>query len=341
MKNHILKNDLSKLMKKKGVTQYELANRTGLNKTTIRKIVNNEFHDMKMSTLQLISDALDIDWSEIMVEEEDRMLFTKHLIPYEFNKDNLEVFKAIMKEIDSSMKISWEQYSDYRKTNLYIKNEKIGVKIFVNMSIFLTEHGITLTIVDLDMYDKKNLEFYDYKGFYKNILIGFEKYANEISIDAIRFNIRSYINPVININDGKPYNYSLERGYSIKKMDTLKESSLIMPVEMKDSDLIEMYKIEKKYSSINELIKWTLLINLNFKKDYQVLDRELKGDILKTKKADKYSELNQDNHIYIREKLRQKFYNNNFKGILYDRYLYKIINFKSKYKFVYKQISRF
>lgn len=155
MKNHILKNDISKLMKEKGVTQYELANRTGLNKTTIRKIVNNEFHDMKISTLQLISDALDIDWPEIMVEEENRMLFTEHLRPYGFKKGNLEVFKVIMKEIDSSMKISWQQYNDYRKTNLYIKNEKIGVKIFVNMAIFLTEHGITLTIVDLDMYDKK------------------------------------------------------------------------------------------------------------------------------------------------------------------------------------------
>lgn len=329
-------------MKKQGVTQYELANRTGLNKTTIRKIVNNEFHDMKMSTLQLISEALDIDWPELMLEEDKRMLFTKHLIPYDFNKGNLEVFKVIVKDIDSSIKVSWQQYSDYRKTNLYIKNKKIGIEIFVNMAIFLTEHGITLTIVDCDMYDQKNIEFGDYKDFYKNLLIAFEKYAKAINIDAIRFNIRSYSNPVINIDDGKFYKYSSEREFSLKKrLEILKESSLIMPFEMKDSELIEMYKIDKKYSSINELIKWTLLINLNFKKDYEVLGEELKGDILKNKKADKYPELNQDNHIYIREKLRQQYYNDIFNGILNDRYLYKLINFKSKYKCVYKQISRF
>lgn len=96
-------------MEKQGVIQYELANRTGLNKTTIRKIVNNEFHDMKMSTLQLISEALDIDWPELMLEEDKRMLFTKHLIPYDFNKGNLEVFKVIIKDIDSSIKVFWQR----------------------------------------------------------------------------------------------------------------------------------------------------------------------------------------------------------------------------------------
>ncbi|MDW8566008.1 helix-turn-helix domain-containing protein [Staphylococcus shinii] len=86
MSEHIVKNNLKELLLKKEMSQSALAKKTQLDRGTIKKIINNEFHDMKMTTIRKLMDVLEVDWDELIISHEKVKYFWECLIPYSFNK---------------------------------------------------------------------------------------------------------------------------------------------------------------------------------------------------------------------------------------------------------------
>lgn len=316
MKEHIVKNNLRELLSKKKMSKSNLVKKTQLDKGTVNKIVNNEFHDMKLTTIRKLMDVLEVNWDELIISHNKDKYFWECLIPYSFNKENIDLLKNKVYENDPNLSFNIQPYSNNCKANLTLENQNLNIVIDMNISVFWTERGITLTIVDLNIINNKELALSEYKKYYKNFLCTLESYAKHINVDVIRFNIRPYLNPVV-------------------------KNEFIIPIEMDDDELKEIVQMIDNYGKVNSLFKWIILLSLEYHKFYEVFDgREYyKAEIYK--EADDYLLKDKDIPLYEREKKRQKYYENSFELATNDRYLYKILNKNSKNRIVYGRLSRF
>ncbi|MEB7754907.1 helix-turn-helix domain-containing protein [Staphylococcus pseudoxylosus] len=316
MSKHISKNNLKELLFKKGMSQSTLAKKTQLDKGTIRKIINNEFHDMKLTTIRKLMDVLEVDWDELIISHEKGTYFWECLIPHSFNKKNIALLREKVYENDADLSFEIQPYSNDCKANLTLKNKKLNIIIDMNISVFWTERGITLTIVDFGMSNNKEISFKKYKKYYENFLRILESYAFDINIDAIRFNIRSYQNPII-------------------------KGRFISPQDMNDDELKEILKLVDSYGEVNSILKWSILLSLNYYKFYELFEGSEHYQRKTYKDADNYLLTDRSITIFEREKKRQQFYNSSFELSMNDRYLYKIFNENSKNKIIYKRLSDF
>lgn len=317
MSKHIVKNNLKALLLKTGMSQSTLAKKTQLDKGTIKKIINNEFHDMKMTTIRKLMDVLDVEWDELITSHEQGKYFLECLVPYSFNKKNIDLLREKVYENDPDLSFEIQPYNNDCNTNLILENKKLNIVIDMNMSIFWTKRGITLTIVDFGIYNNKEISLEGYKKYYENFIYILESYAFDINIDVIRFNIRPYLNPV------------------------LKENKIIIPLDMNDNELKEIMKLVDNYGEVNSVFKWSILLSLDYRKFYEIFDGSeyYKAEIYK--EADNYLLADKNISIYERERKRQQLYNDSFDLITEDRYLYKIFNANSKNKVIYKRLFDF
>ena len=58
-----------KIRKSKKMTQKELAKKSGVSRATISKIENGKTVEVKLSTIEAISNALDINWIELISQK--------------------------------------------------------------------------------------------------------------------------------------------------------------------------------------------------------------------------------------------------------------------------------
>ena len=69
---------VSKLLNDKKISQYSLANKSGLTKQAIANIINEKYTTVKFDTIVKLSDGFDMDWREFMGDEL-------------FDRDNLDI----------------------------------------------------------------------------------------------------------------------------------------------------------------------------------------------------------------------------------------------------------
>lgn len=312
MGEYLIKNNLKNLILEKGISKSELSKKTRLDKGTIRKIVNNEFHDMKMTTVIKLINALEVDWGDLISKVTEREVIYNYLIPYSFNEKNKELLRKKVYEFNPDFNFEIEPYSKGNKANLYLKNKKLGIDIDINITVFWTVRGVTLTILDFDIINNKKISFEKYKRIYKEFLISFELYAFDINVDVIRFCISNYQNPIMN-------------------------NKLILPIKMSDSELNAILEQVDEFYDMNEILKWNILLDIKYKKIYEIFNGRENLSYKKYQEADNYFLRNQNISIYEREKKRQQFYNASGE-LSNDRYLYKIINENSKNKVLIEKI---
>ncbi|WP_370841863.1 helix-turn-helix domain-containing protein [Megasphaera sp.] len=58
--------NIAEIRKSKKMTQKELAKKSGVSRATISKIENGKTVEVKLSTIEAISNALDINWIELI-----------------------------------------------------------------------------------------------------------------------------------------------------------------------------------------------------------------------------------------------------------------------------------
>ncbi|MCE5008502.1 helix-turn-helix domain-containing protein [Staphylococcus equorum] len=313
MSEHIVKNDLKKLLLKKGMSQSTLAKKTQLDKGTIRKIINNEFHDMKMTTIRKLMDVLEVNWDELIISRKKENYFWESLAPYVFNEKNIDLLRVKIYEHDPGLSFEIEPYNNGCNTNLTLKNKKLNIVIEMNMFVYWTGRGITLTIVDLNISNNKEIPLNDYKKYYEKFLYTLESYALDIKVDVIRFNIRKYLNPVV-------------------------KNEFIIPLEMDDNELKEIVKLVNNYGEVNSIFMWIILLSLNYHRFYEIFDGNEYYKVETYKEADNYLSGDKSISIYERERKRQQIYSNSFEAVINDRYLYKVFNENSKNKIAYKRL---
>lgn len=279
MSEHIVKNNLKELLLKKEMSQSALAKKTQLDRGTIKKIINNEFHDMKMTTIRKLMDVLEVDWDELIISHEKVKYFWECLIPYSFNKKNIGLLREKVYENDLGLSFKIQTYGNDCNTNLTLENKKLNIVIDMNMSVFWTERGITLTIVDFRVSNNKEIPLKEYKKYYENFIYILESYALDINIDVIRFNIRPYLNPVL-------------------------KNGIIIPLDMNDDELKEIAKLVDNYGEVNSIFKWSILLSLNYHKFYEIFDGSEYYNAEIYKKADNYFLTDENISVFERERKR-------------------------------------
>ena len=223
---------LRELRKKKGLTQTSVAEATGLNEKTLRRIELNNIIP-QIETLEELS---------LVFKEDLVMSFIK------YNSQNIRIFETIQEDIEKKI-----IQDDFEKLNKYIPKLKSLIATIKNPYYILKYQQYILLIEGIVLYrgDKNYPE--SMKKFEKGIEISkvnfsIDQYSN-FSYSPMEFRLLMNIAFCLNRTGGQ------ERYLKILEfiMDEIDHSNEIFPVVA--SNLGNAYKRSKKYMNAIEMMK--------------------------------------------------------------------------------------
>ncbi|ALC91574.1 hypothetical protein AM500_18620 [Bacillus sp. FJAT-18017] len=187
------KNNLKKLMEENNLSQYRLDKICGLCINTIRKIVNNPYHNTNLKSLSILAEVLDCSIKDLIEDDPEKIYYERTAEKYKenplfhhnqvFSPENLNYLRNLLLQVGVSCKVS--SYGRYKTASVKNEYELSSIQLDFNLRLLNINNRSILQVANF--YVSVNQVLLNEAIIKDAFIKALEKYVLKLHINEIEF----------------------------------------------------------------------------------------------------------------------------------------------------------